>query len=434
VRDFGSRNGTYLNGQKIGQREKNQSPEEGQKNRFNEFDIKSGDRLRLGRDCEIEVKIILPQSCVVCFNEIDKVSYKNAANLPVCPECYSKKQNKSNGKIKCVICKKELFRTIDNSDICSECKQNPRKILDYLIRKAEDDSGDLNYIAGYRIIKSLGHGGMGEVWQVEEEKTGKQMALKVMLPKVAVNEKSRKMFLRESQIGEQLIYKHIVHQFKSGKSSDNIYFILMELCGVGSLDKLIAKKGGKLDIKSATNIMLQILDGLNYAHNAKINVKLKDGTNQTVNGVIHRDLKPHNIFLTGDKNNPIVKIADFGLAKAFEISGQSGFTRTGQASGTPVFMPRQQIKDYKYSKPDVDVWAAAATYYYMLTGFPPKEFKGFDMYLDAFINSAVPIRQRNADIPSRLAKVIDYALIDDLEKGIGVKTAAELKKLIENAL
>ena len=205
VRDFGSRNGTYLNGEIIGKRKKHQSPEEGLKNQFNEIDVKSGDRLGLGKDCEIEIKIILPPDII---------------------------NDNNNNKIKCAVCKKELFRIADNSGICFVCKQNPRKILDYLIRKAEAENGgdDLNYIAGYRIIKSLGSGGMGEVWQVEEEKTGKQMALKVMLPKVSVNEKNRRMFLRESAIGEQLIHKNIVHQFKSGKSTENIYFILMELC------------------------------------------------------------------------------------------------------------------------------------------------------------------------------------------------------------
>ena len=140
--------------------------------------------------------------------------------------------------------------------------------------------------------------------------------------------------------------------------------------------------------------------------------------------------------MTGTKDKPVIKVADFGLAKAYEISGQYGFTRTkGGTMGTPYFMSRQQIKDFKYSKQDVDVWAAAATYYFMLTGDVPKEFTGKkDIWVEAFTQDAVPVLKRNSRIPKKLAEVIDAALMDRIETGIGVKTAVELKKMIEKAL
>ena len=398
VRDFGSLNGTYLNGKIIGQRDPKMSIEEGRKMLFNEFDIKSGDRLGLGKDCEITIKIV---------------------------------QDNINKASECMICKKKM-RAADNVNICSDCKNDFSLILSCLMDEAQKGTGDASVIAGYRTISVLGKGGMGEVWLVEEEKTGKQMALKVMLPKVSVDEGSRMMFLREAGIGEQLVHENIVRHYKVGKTEGDIYFILMEFCPGGSLDQLMYEMDGVFNIDSATDIILQVLKGLDYAHKANIKVGFSDGSVQTVNGIVHRDLKPGNIFVAGTPQRPIAKVADFGLAKAFEISGQYGLTRTGAKAGTPYFMPKQQAKDFKYSKTDVDVWAAAATYYYMLTGCPPKEFDGRDVFLDVLQNSAVPIRKRNSHIPAKLAEVIDYALRE--EPDIGVKTAAQLYNMIVDAV
>lgn len=432
VRDFGSLNGTFLNGKEIGRRPKDMSPEEARKKRSNEFSLKSGDRLGLGSDCEIIVHIALPQYCAFCLCELSNVSYKNAAGLPLCQNCYAKAKEQpaenALNKRQCQLC----GATVNGEgDICSACLDNPLKALEHLLRRVNDDAGGNGEIAGYRKIKSLGKGGMGEVWLVEEEKSRQQMALKVMLPKAAANENSRELFLREAYISGQLIHNNVVRQFKNGRSG-NIYYIIMELCEGGSLDELIKKKGGKLGLDLATHIMLQVLDGLEYAHNAQIEVKLPNQQTQTVRGVVHRDFKPGNIFLTGNLNKPVAKVADFGLAKAFEIAGLSGHTHTGQFAGTPVFMPRQQIIDYRYAKPAVDVWAAAASYYFMLTGTYPKKFDGGDIFGAALSESAVPIRERNAAVPRRLADVIDRALIE--KPDIGVQSARELKEMIQGAL
>lgn len=88
-----------------------------------------------------------------------------------------------------------------------------------------------------------------------------------------------------------------------------------------------------------------------------------------------------------------VKIGDFGLAKAFDRAGLSGLTRTGAVAGTVRYMPRTQVVDYKYAKPEVDVWATAATLYRMLTGTTPRDFPpGTDPIVVLLRESAVPIR------------------------------------------
>ena len=513
VRDFGSLNGTYLNGEKIGQRGAGMSIEEARKQRYNEFPMKAGDRLGLGKDCEITLDIVIPQYCAGCFCEIEQPEHVDKDNMPVCADCHEKarqqkikeeKEERAARKMeqerleaekrakelaekeraaadaldrervskerkeaeqraaalaekerqeaerrakeeearkaiemakrkprRCEVCGDALTGDADEPNVCPACRKNPLRILECMLKGEMKGNEDVQEIAGYRNIRSLGRGGMGAVWLVEEEKTGKQLALKLMLPEVASNERSRQTFLREAYIAGQLDHKNVVRQFKCGQSGDT-YFILMELCQGGSVDNLIKRNGGKLGLDLATHITLQVLDGLHYAHHAPVVVTLKDGKTLTANGIVHRDFKPGNIFLSDNTSRSVAKVADFGLAKAFETAGLSGHTRTGDVAGTVVFMPRQQIINYRYAKPDVDVWAAAASYYYMLTGTFPKEFSGQDAIRAALANPAVPISKRNAGIPKRLADVIDTALTDKPE--IGIRSALELKTAIERAL
>ncbi len=148
-------------------------------------------------------------------------------------------------------------------------------------------------------------------------------------------------------------------------------------------------------------------------------------------GVVHRDLKPHNLFLAKSSSGRVAKVADFGLAKGFDSAGLSGQTRTGACAGTLAFMPRQQIVNFKYAKPEVDVWAMAASLYFMITGAVPRDFPDGEDPCDVILRtSAVPIRKRNAKIQAKLAKVIDDALID--KPAINVKTAAELRRSLES--
>lgn len=335
---------------------------------------------------------------------------------------------------RCQFCDAALTGGGQDARICPACRNNPQRVLEALMLQAlRSKADDAQQIQGYKTIRSLGRGGMGEVWLVEEEATGRRMALKLMLSQRSADTRSREQFLREAHLAQQLNHKNVVRQFSHGSSGDT-FFMLLELCEGGSLDDLIERTGGKLDIDAATGIVLQVLDGLIYTHAARIDVKLKTGELRTANGVVHRDLKPGNIFLADTSKNPVVKVADFGLSKAFETAGLSGNTRTGEAAGTPVFMPVQQIFNYRYATPDVDVWAAAASYYFMLTGTYPKDFgdKCKDIWMAALNSSPVPILKRNPKIPRKLAAVIDKALEE--QPNIGVRSAAELKKMIEGAL
>jgi serine/threonine protein kinase len=193
------------------------------------------------------------------------------------------------------------------------------------------------------------------------------------------------------------------------------------------------QQGGRLSIDIAVPIALQLLDGLEYTHNAEIPyVKLGEGGFGKGRGLVHRDLKPGNIFLAWADEKVVAKIGDYGLSKAFDIAGLSGQTLTGTKAGTPVFMPRQQVLNFKYAQPDVDIWATAACLYYMLTGTFPRNFTGGEPFLTVLQNDPVPIRQRNAQIPQQLAEVIDLALVEKPE--IYFKSATELKQALLGVL
>ncbi|TNF91836.1 MAG: FHA domain-containing protein [Gammaproteobacteria bacterium] len=397
IRDFGSRNGTYVNGNKIGQRKSGLSVEQAVIDHSPEYDLSNGDEIKVGQtvfsvdtgDADIETD----QTVVSVEDE-----------------------------------KTTLSHFPDTSEVNEQIHQFP----------------ELQGISDFTAIKELGRGGMGAVFLTRNNQTGEEVALKVMLPQVAVNDFARNMFLRETRNTQVLNHPNVV-KLLSSQSHGDIFYFTMEYCNRGSLNDLAKQRGGKLSVDEAMPLMLQALDGLQYAHTVEIPsaeqsdevsvaMYLKDGAKQeTSKGLVHRDLKPANIYLSEQSGELIAKVGDFGLAKAFDTSGLSGQTLTGGVGGSPIFMPRQQILNFKYSKPEVDVWAMMATFYKMLTGTYPRDFpRNQDPWLTALKNAPVPVRQRNPDIPPRLAEVIDEALID--EPDLRFHTADQLSQAIKSVL
>ncbi|MEO5358013.1 MAG: serine/threonine-protein kinase [Nitrospirae bacterium YQR-1] len=442
IRDFGSLNGTYVNGHKIGQRLKTQNINEISQMEFPEYDLKKGDEIKLGTTV-FKVRTYESPICSDCGVELP-ADNPDALRMPdgryICRRCSENKDKdkKDNGfalLTTCTSCGKSPGKgSIDQSSgLCTVCREDPVKVAKSYVLGDEKDSKDAFEIHGYKIISEIGKGGMGAVYLAKHIETGREVALKVMLSEVAVNERSREMFLREVENTKHLKHQNVVQLLDYGNSRGTFYFTL-EYCEGGSIDKLMLARGGKLDVDEATTLVLQSLDGLHYAHTLEIpNVKLADSSIVTLKGLIHRDIKPTNIFLTETGGVRISKIADFGLGKAFDAAGLSGYTRTGASAGTPVFMSRQQVINFKYSKPEADVWAMAASFYYMLTGRFPRDFpKGKDPWYIVLQSKPVSILKRNPNIPKKLAEVIDEALIDQPE--IKFKTALDFKRALEGAL
>jgi len=196
------------------------------------------------------------------------------------------------------------------------------------------------------------------------------------------------------------------------------FYAIMDLCEGGGVDQLMMRRRGKLTLSEARPIMLQSLEGLAYVHNKAI---------------VHRDLKPGNILLAGKEGHWTAKIADLGFAKNFQKAGLSGMTMTGSTAGTPQFMPREQVTNFKYVKPVSDVWSMGATFYNMLTGQFPRNFpRGKDRMEIVLRGGTVPIRDRDPAIPKAVAKVIDKALDDTIKNRY--QTAGEFRKALEKSL
>ena len=385
IRDLGSLNGTMVNDKIIGQRKAEQTPEEAAKIAFPEYDLGNNDQVIVG-DIVFDIDV---------ETELEK---QKTPNIIVKEE-----NNKPN-----------FFDIIKN-----------------LLNLASQGNQNLQVIANYHLIKSLGQGGCGEVFLAQHTQTKTLVALKLMLPQVAAQEMGVKMFLRETENTKFLQHPHVVQLLDYGYA-ENTFFFTMEYCEGGDVWDLMEKLGGRLPVNMAVDITLQILDGLIYAHNVEVPyVRLADGRLGKGKGLVHRDLKPNNIFITNIDGKIIVKIGDYGLAKAFDLAGLSGQTLTDTKMGTPVFMCRQQVLDFKHALPEVDVWASAACLYNMLTGDFPRDFVG-DPWNCILINNPVPIRQRDSNIPENLAKVIDLALIEKPQ--IHFQSAADFKAALLKSL
>jgi serine/threonine protein kinase len=384
LRDLGSLNGTFVNSEKIGQRKRNQTAEEGLKLTFPEYDLQDGDEIKLG-DTLFKIGV-----------EVEKT---------------------------------EIIKT--PKTLQEEVKPNCLNIIQRLLESASQGDKNLHAIAGYKLVKSLGKGACGEVFLAQHTQARKFIALKVMLPAVSSQERGVETFLHEVENTKALHHPHIVELFDYG-FAEKSFFFTMEYCESGNIWDFMQKLGWRLRVDVAVAIILQVLDGLIYAHQAEIpNVQLADGKLVKGKGLVHRDLNPNNIFIVNANDKIVAKIGDYGLAKAFDLAGLSGQTLTGSQMGTPAFIPRQQVLDFKHALPEVDVWATAACLYNMLTGYFPRDFTG-DPWLAVLQNDPVPIRKRNNSIPKKLAEVIDLALVEKPQ--ITFQTAEEFKRELTKSI
>jgi eukaryotic-like serine/threonine-protein kinase len=391
VRDFGSLNGTHVNGEEIGRREAGQSPEEGARLIFPERDLVDGDRIKVGNTV-IHVGIAVPPAPTLVGTQVPSA----------CTSCGGPLADDPQGT--------------SGEAVCARCQANRGVLIDELLRRLVDEKDALPEIRGYEPVKKLGDGGQGVVYLARHQVSGELVAVKMLLAKVAVKERSRAMFEREIVNIKALDHPNVVCFRDSGRVGA-AWFFTSEYCAGGSVVDLMDREG-LLPPDRAVPIVLEALDGLAHAHTV---------------GLVHRDIKPANILLARSGRDLVAKIADFGLSKAFDQAGLSGMTMTGSVGGTMAFMARPQLVQYKYAKPDVDVWSMAASLYFMLTGHYARNFAKRDDPIRVVLDTdAVPIRQRDPNIPRRLAAVIDEALID--KPSITVTSAAQLSAALREAM
>jgi len=201
-------------------------------------------------------------------------------------------------------------------------------------------------VENYKIIESIGIGGMGEVFKAIHETLDRVVALKVIHPELLSNADIIERFYKEAKIQAQMTHPNIVTVFDF-LEVENSYFLVMEYIEGESIGKVI-KRQGPLEINFSLNIFKQILSGIAHAHSK---------------GVIHRDIKPNNFILT----NREVKITDFGIA---HIVSDSAHTVAGTVLGTPKYMSPEQILGEKIDHRS-DVYSLGVSFYEILAGKVP---------------------------------------------------------------
>jgi hypothetical protein len=356
LRDLGSTNGTFVNGQRVP-----------------EAFLTSGDRIQGGQTV-LEVEVQSEQAVTV--NGMEAPTLTRPTMIPVdCGNCGRREQFEASH-----VDEKMSF-------LCEDCREE-------LKRQPQP-------VPGYEMIKLLGRGGMGCVMLARDEKTGRSVAIKSLLPEVAVTEVSLRRFMREIQVAAALDHPNIVRFLESGTNNGAVYLV-SEFVEGSDAARLADAQGGRLPLREALDIVEQSLDALAYAHSK---------------GYIHRDIKESNILVSGTSGNFTAKLTDFGLAKSFTQSGMSGITMAGDMAGTFAYMPPEQIRDFRNVRPTSDIYAIGMTAYSLLAGDTALDLGANGDIAGTvkaiFEGKVIPLRHRVAEVPQQVAEIIERALAKD---------------------
>jgi predicted hydrocarbon binding protein/predicted Ser/Thr protein kinase len=251
--------------------------------------------------------------------------------------------------------------------------------------------GELGRLGPYRVLRPLGTGGMGLVFDAEDTRLGRPVALKVLQPVMASEPQVRERFLREARALAALRNDHVVAVYEVGVAN-GVTFLAMERLDGESLESYRAKRGTP-PLPELLRIAREAAEGLAEAH---------------AKGFIHRDVKPSNLWV---ESNGRVKLLDFGLAQA--TAGGTKLTRDGEALGTPAFMAPEQARGEPVD-PRADLFALGAVLYWLGTGESP--FQGKDPYstLVAVMTRDPPApHEVNPELPPELSQLIIHLLEKD---------------------
>ena len=270
----------------------------------------------------------------------------------------------------------------------------------------------------YRIVRLIGEGGMGAVYEGENIRIHRTVAIKVLHAGVAENQDAVQRFEREAQAAGRIGSEHIVEVLDLGNLPDGDRFMVMEYMDGDSLSARIQKRG-RLTAQETYPIARQILEGLAAAHGA---------------GIIHRDLKPDNVFLLKRRGGhaDFVKLLDFGISKFSALSGESGFsmTRTGAVMGTPYYMSPEQAKGAKGMDHRADLYAVGVILYECVTGRVPFNADTFnELLFKIVLETPQPIEQVVPDSDPAFNQVVQRAMAR--EPAARYQTAREFQESVD---
>jgi serine/threonine-protein kinase len=260
------------------------------------------------------------------------------------------------------------------------------------------DVGDL--VDGkYRLLRIIGEGGWGIVYEGENLRTLRRVAIKILRAQANVTPDVQARFEREAQAAGRIGSEHIVEVFDLGSLPDGTSYMVMEL--LTGHDLATRLESGPLDAVPAALIIIQLLEGLSAAHQA---------------GILHRDLKPENLFLVPTRTGEeFVKILDFGISKFnSNIPGAVSATMTGAVLGSPVYMAPEQARGLKQIDARADLYSVGALFYECVTGKVPFEGENFNDLMFKIVLAPRPN-------PLDLRPDLDPGLVPILVKAIAVE-------------
>ena len=267
-------------------------------------------------------------------------------------------------------------------------------------------------LGGCRIIAKIGGGGMGTVYRAEQLSLRREVAVKVMSAAMQGDVEAGERFLREARTAAAVTHANVVSIINVGIEDDKL-FLVQELVTGGSAKDLLVASGGILGERRAMELIFDCCAGLHAIYEA---------------GLIHRDVKPENILLTGDGS---AKLADFGLARPVENRDQ--LTMTGASMGTPAFMSPEQAQGAKNLDIRSDIFSLGATLYCLVTGSAP--FKGDTVWsiVAKMLTEPTPDpRKDHPGLSSGVAAVIMRAMAKDPSERY--PTPRLMRQVLENLL
>lgn len=416
--DLDSTNGTYVN-----------------EGRIRRLELRDGDELRLGRT-RIRVRLEQVSPDLVETVEIRRPAQRADRDAVVVTAGGDRALHDADrdlaeaGEHTCSVCARDLARwaeaaattrpACDSLYLCPTCAAAERR-SDLPIER----------IWQYQVLDVIGRGGMGVVLKVVDERTRRLCAIKQIRPEAARDARALMLFDREIGIQCSILHPNLVRIFERGQEAGCCFFVA-ELLGGGDLEHLVREVfRGPLAPGPACRIILDVLAGVEALH---------------AQGFVHRDLKPSNMVLSRPYGEPgsVAKVTDYGLAKSFEEAGNSLFdyTRAGEAGGSIMFMPPEQILEYRFVKPPADVYAIGVSLYYLLTGRYTVEFPTPEELAAGVARRAspieimleeppIPVLKRRPNLPGALAAVVDRAV--QKERAQRYASAADLRMDLERA-
>ncbi|HOX56408.1 MAG TPA: protein kinase [Candidatus Paceibacterota bacterium] len=305
-------------------------------------------------------------------------------------------EHEPSGKRKCVGCGAELVGSV-SPDLCPKCllklametRPGPGPGGTIVLPDEGAKSRGLPHageqLGSYAIVRALGAGGMGAVYEAQDQESGRRVALKV-LSHTLDSPEARERFFREGRLAASINHPNSVYIFGT-EEIGGTPVITMELVAGGTLQDRVRARG-PLPVGEAVDAVLQLIEGLDAAQRV---------------GILHRDIKPSNCYVSEDGT---VKIGDFGLSISTAVRTEPALTATGAFLGTPAFCSPEQLRGEELNTRS-DMYSVGATLYYLLTGRTPFEAKNMVQLLATVLEQRAPSpRQFRPDIPKGLARAI----------------------------